>query len=83
MADALQDRIDAIRRYLQGESASALCRTLGHSRYWLYKWRKRYDPTDPAWAQDHSRAPRRRPAKTPAEVEQLVCEIRPRLVTTK
>jgi putative transposase len=83
MADAPQDRIDAIRRYLQGEPASAICRALGHSRYWLYKWLKRYDPADPAWAQDHSRAPRRLPAKTPAEVERLVCEIRQRLVTTK
>jgi hypothetical protein len=39
-------------------------------------------PADPAWAQDHSRAPPRLPAKTPAEVEPLVGDIRPRLVTT-
>jgi putative transposase len=83
MADAVQDRIDAIRRYLQGEPASAVCRALGRTRYWLYKWLKRYDPADPAWAHDHSRRPRRLPAKPPEEVEQLVCKIRERLVTTK
>jgi hypothetical protein len=39
-------------------------------------------PADPAWAQDHSRAPPRLPGKTPAEVDPLVGDIRPRLVTT-
>jgi len=35
---------------LLGEAASAICRALGRSRYWLYKWLKRYDPANPAWA---------------------------------
>ena len=49
MANAEQERIDAIGRYLRGESASAICRLLGRTRYWLYKWLKRYDPADPTW----------------------------------
>jgi len=50
MASTEQERIDAVSRYLLGEAASAICRALGRSRYWLYKWLKRYDPANPAWA---------------------------------
>jgi hypothetical protein len=59
-----------------------MCRTLGHSRYGCYTWRQRYDPAHPAWAQDHSRAPRRLAANTPEAVARLVCARRQRLVTT-
>jgi hypothetical protein len=34
MAEVPQDRIDAIRRYLQGEPASAICQALGRTRYY-------------------------------------------------
>ena len=83
MANAEQERIDAICRYLRGESASAICRSLGRTRYWLYKWLKRYVPADPTWARAHSRAPHRAACKTRPDVEQLVAEIRSRLVATK
>ena len=83
MANAEQERIDAIHRYLRGESASAICRLLGRTRYWLYKWLKRYVPADPAWARTQSRAPHRAACKTRPEVEQLVAEIRSRLVATQ
>ena len=76
MANAEQERIDAIGRYLRGESASAICRLLGRTRYWLYKWLKRYDPADPTWARTRSRAPHRTAGKTRPDVEQLVAEIR-------
>jgi hypothetical protein len=36
MPEAQQDRLAAIRRYLQGEPASVICRAVGRSRYWLY-----------------------------------------------
>jgi putative transposase len=83
MADITQERLDAIRRFLQGEPPRAICRSLGRTRYWFYKWLKRYDPATPTWSQDHSRAPHRVGSKTSVEVEQLVCTIRLRLVTTK
>lgn len=83
MASAEQERIDAIHRYLRGESASAICRSLRRTRYWLYKWLKRYVPGDPAWARTQSRAPHRVTSKTPPAVEHLVVKIRSRLVTTK
>lgn len=83
MPEAPRDRLAAIRRSLPGEPASALGRAVGRSRYWLYKWLKRYDPANPVWAQDHPRTPQRVVAKTPGDVEQLVCEIRQRLVTAQ
>jgi putative transposase len=44
---------------------------------------QRYDPANPAWAQSRSRAPHHVTAKTPPDVERLVCEIRQRLVQTR
>ncbi len=76
-------RIDGIRRYLQGERISSICRDLGRSRRWFYYWLKRYNPSDPVWPQSRSRVPRQVPKKTPEEVERLVCQVRQRLVTTK
>lgn len=83
MANAEQERIDAIGRSLRGDSASAICRLLGRTRVWLYKWLKRYDPADPTWARTRSRAPHRTADKTRPDVEQRVAEIRSRLVATK
>lgn len=76
-------RIHAIRRFLQGDRISEICRALGRSRQWFYYWRRRYTAEDPTWAQTRSRAPHRRPTQTPAAVERLVCAVRQRLVTTK
>ena len=83
MANAEQERIDAVSRYLRGESASAICRAQGRSRRWLYLWLKRYEPGDPTWAQSRSRAPRRVATKTAEQVEHLVCVLRERLAKTK
>lgn len=76
-------RITAVRRQLQGESVSAICRSVGRSRRWLYYWLRRYSPADVHWADTHSRAPHRYPRKTSLAIEELVCEIRRRLVAQK
>lgn len=78
-----QERFNAVGRYLRGEPASTICRALGRTRAWLYKWLKRYDPANVAWAQPQSRRPQQVAAKTSREGERLVCEIRQRLITTK
>lgn len=83
MADIEQERIHAISQYLQGQPASEICRSMGRTRAWFYKWLGRYDPNNPDWAQSQSRAPKRPATKTPAAVEQLVCEVRRRLIGTK
>lgn len=81
--DETQSRYEAIRRYLAGDRPAEICRALGRSKPWLYKWLKRYDPTHPAWARSRSRAPHSVAAQTPPDVERLVCEIRQRLVQTR
>lgn len=83
MASTEQERIDAVSRYLQGQRASTICRTVGRSRVWLYKWVRRYDPGNPVWAQRRSRRPGRLARRLPDTVAQLVCAIRQRLATTK
>lgn len=76
-------RIDAIKRFLQGEKINSICRALDHSRRWFYYWFKHYNSGDPDWFKSHSRAPKRVPTKTPDEVERLVCKVRQRFVSTK
>ncbi|MFQ5869990.1 MAG: transposase [Candidatus Zixiibacteriota bacterium] len=81
--NAQEKRIDAVKRFLQGEKISIISRSLGHSRRWFYYWLERYDPSDPSWSQDHSRKPKEVANKTPEELERMICEIRKRLVRTK
>ncbi len=40
--EAQKERILAVEKYQKGESPTAICRALGHSKFWLYKWLKRY-----------------------------------------
>ena len=77
-----EQRIDAISRFLRGEPATTICRALGRSRRWFYKWLRRFDPGDPRWAQSRSRAPQHLARRTAEAVVQLVCTIRKQLLTT-
>lgn len=74
--DSKHRRELAVKRYLKGESPSAICASLGQSRFWLYKWVKRFDPDDPTWCQDRSRRPINSPRRTPIEIEEIVKIIR-------
>lgn len=78
-----QRRIDAITRFLQGEPASVICKALGRSRRWFYKWLKRYDPGNSGWAYSLSRAPKNISHKIPQPIADAVCEVRKRLLKTK
>jgi putative transposase len=81
--DEQQRRTRAISLYLQGKLPGAICKALGRSRPWFYKWLKAYDPSSAHWAQSRSRAPKRLPKRTGARIIQLVCSIRQRLVKAK
>lgn len=70
------DRRRAIERYQAGESASAICASMGYSRRWIYKWLKRFESGDPHWYRDRSRRPKRSPTRTSKETEELVVTIR-------
>lgn len=70
-------RLEAVQRYQAGESATDICRSLGKSRVWLYKWLKRKEELeqDPGPLRAHNR--------TPAELEEAVVEARKKLQKTK
>jgi len=72
-------RRPTVRRYLQGESPTAIARDLGRSRQGVYEcwWRYQADPhTDFA---DASRAPLHSPQQVRPEVEQLIVTLRQEL----
>lgn len=81
--DEQQRRRRAISLYLQGKQPGAICKALGRSRRWFYKWLKAYAPSNPQWAQSRSRAPKRLATRTGSRIVQLVCSLRQRLVKAK
>ena len=81
--DVRSIRVAAVRRCLQGEPITRVCRSLGKSRRWLYYWLERYSPSNRRWSATRSRAPHRRPGKTPLPIEKLVCKVRRQLEAHK
>jgi hypothetical protein len=65
-------RQDAVKRDLDGDPIEAICRELGCSKSWLYKWKTRYEASEPTWSQERSRRPRTTPTKTPAAVAMAI-----------
>lgn len=75
--------IEQKREFLQfalkpGRNLSELCRRFGISRKSAYQLLKRYEEEGDAAVQPRSRAPKRRPTKTPAAVESLLLKTRER-----
>jgi transposase-like protein len=71
-----QCRKQAIARYLADDKIEDICKAMGGSKSWLYKWRDRYQADDPHWAQERTRRPRTTPATTPKTIEQAVVSLR-------
>jgi transposase-like protein len=69
-------RQDAIERYLVGDPIEAICREMGCSKSWLYKWKKRYEASQPTWFQERSRRPRTTPTQTPEALERAIVHLR-------
>ena len=67
-----RDRCRAIERYLEGESPTAICVSLGYTTQWFYKWLKRFRTGDSDWFRDRSRRPHHSPASTSREIEEIV-----------
>jgi putative transposase len=69
-------RVLAVQRFKAGESPESICTSLGKSKFWLYKWVKRYSEDDPSWFEDRSRRPLSMPRHTPVEIEEIVKLVR-------
>jgi hypothetical protein len=74
---ALQSRRqEAMKRYLAGDPIEVICREMGCSKSWLYKWKTRYQVTEPDWVQERSRRPQITPTKTPETLEAEIVRLR-------
>ena len=71
-----QRRQGAITRYLAGDPIKVICRELGCSKSWLYKWKQRYQIAEPTWSREQSRRPETTPTKTPQAVEVEIVRLR-------
>ena len=66
-------RQKAVRRYCKGETPKSIYTALKRSKYWFFKWLKRYQSGDPEWFKDKSRAPIYRPsALSDLEKERII-----------
>jgi putative transposase len=74
---------EAMERFAKGEQVSRICRELGRSRQWFYKWRGRQKTGDPRWFEERPRIARRSPNRVAPEMEEQVVAIRQMLMTTK
>lgn len=75
-------RKEAIQRRLCGESPQIICRRLGVSRKWFYKWWNRYQSGNDSWYKNESRAPKHIPHKLEPSMEALILSIRDTFVKT-
>ena len=66
----------AVERYLDGDPIEVICQEMGCAKNWLYKWKNRYQATDPAWSQERSRRPATTPATTPETIEAEIVALR-------
>lgn len=69
-------RVLAVQRFKAGESPESICASIGKSKFWLYKWVKRYSDDNPLWFEDRSRKPLTTPHRTPFEIEEVVKLVR-------
>ncbi len=69
-----RDRQLAVQRYLKGEGLSAIARSMGYSRRWVYKWVARYHATEAAaeWYEEQTRSPHRNPRQLAREIVEAV-----------
>jgi transposase len=69
-------REKAISRYLQGEAPKAIYTDLNRSKYWFFKWLKRYKTGEPDWFKDKSRAALQRPVQISETDRQRIVSVR-------
>ena len=76
-------RKQAIQRYQKNEKPKTIYTDLNRSKYWFFKWLKRYQSGDPDWYKDQSKAPHTRPAAISEIERQRIISTRKRLESQK
>jgi putative transposase len=77
MAEAsVVERERAVQRFQGGESPTAICRSLGRSRDWFYKWLARAESGQADWAHEGSRRPHGSARRIAAPIETAIITTR-------
>ena len=76
MNDEYQERIVAIRRYLEGEAAVNIYTSLGRSPAWFFKWKNRYVQHGLDGLKDLSKAPKHQANQTSDVLETVIVQMR-------
>ncbi len=76
-------RKQAIQRYRNNEKPKSIYTDLNRSKYWFFKWLKRYQSGDPDWYKDQSKAPHTRPTALSEIDKQRIISVRERLESKK
>ena len=76
-------RKQAIQRYRNNEKPKSIYTDLNRSKFWFFKWLKRYQSGDPDWYKDQSRAPHTRPTALSEIDKQRIISVRERLESQK
>ena len=75
-----KERIEALKRYLEGERQVDICRSLGKTKLWFMKWLKRYRTGKEEWYKDLSKRPLVTPKKVDESIESVITKIRESLM---
>ena len=76
-------RQKAIERYLKGEKPKSIYTDLNRSKFWFFKWLKRYQSSDADWNKDKSHAPISRPTAISDIEKQRIISVRQHLEAQK
>jgi putative transposase len=76
MKNPYEERIRAIRRYLEGEKPPKIYTSLGRSHAWFFKWRLRYELAGLAGLKDLSKTPKHQARQTTKAIETAIVNIR-------
>ncbi len=68
-------RRQALDKYLADDKVEDICQQLACAKSWLYKWRARYDATNPAWVRERSTRPKHSPTQTPDHVARAIVSL--------
>lgn len=75
-----EERIEAIKRHIEGERPVEIYRSLGKSKPWFMKWWKRYRTGNKGWYKDLPKRPRTIRKKIDGRIETAVVVIRKSLM---
>ena len=79
----IEKRYKAIEIYNQGIGFNKILKRVQRSRFWLWKWLKRYQEQGIEGLKDQSRAPKRVGSKTPDHVVKKILTLRRELESHK